>query len=179
MKRISYPLIAVAGVGVLSLGVLGACGISYATASKNGAQYEAQIAATRKKVTEQDESLRQAIIAATGVDTITATDTRHAVALAMRRPGADGAEIVLRGLQGGAHELPKYSPGAAQGVAMALRRYIPVYLALRHLEKNQTSEYSSKLDSGWDGIWLRAAGYPKSPLTPTGAVSRSTAAARK
>lgn len=179
MKRISYPFIAIAAVGVLSLGVLATCGIGYATATRSGADYEAKIAATRKKAVDQDENLRQAIVAATGVDTITARDTRRAVTIAMRRPGAGGETIIMRELQRGAHDLPNYPAGAPQKVALALRQHIPIYLKLRNLEKIQASEYASKLDSGWEGTWLRAAGYPKATLTTTSPVSPALSPVKK
>lgn len=171
MTRINYTITAATAVGVILLGVLGTCGFGYSTAVKDGAEYEAQIAATHDKVTELDEKLRQSFAAATGVDTITAKDVRRALVIAMRRPGPDGEKIIMRELHvgvDGTDELPDYSPAASRGVMMALRRHIPMSLKLRNLEKAQSREYFSKLESsGWEGTWLRAAGYPKSPLAKT------------
>lgn len=179
MRRISYPVLAITVVGALTLGVMVICGMGYVTATKSGADYEQSLAATRQKAIALDESVHQAIVAATGVPTITASDTRYALVLAMRRPGADIEEMVMQALQGASPELPNYPPNAGQEVVRALRRHIPIALALRNLEKKQIDHYVEKLESDWEGTWLRVAGYPKSPLNAPSAASPQLAVARE
>jgi hypothetical protein len=162
MLRIKYSVISAATGGVILLGSLVACGVGYSTAMKSGAQYEAQIAATHGKVAQLDEKLRLEIAAATGLDMLTAKEVRRAVVLATRRPGPEGEKIIMRELHVDLEEPADYSPTVSRAVMVALRRHSAMSLRLRNLEKAQSREYSSKLESsGWEGTWLRAAGYPK------------------
>jgi hypothetical protein len=135
---------------------------SYGYAKQAAAEIEARIDSAKTVVRADTTVLREDLVAAAKLDTLTDGQALRLAELAQQHPGPRGTRIV-------ALELSKHFPHAVvvdDSLRAALETTFKKYrkASSRH-RQNLTAlqgQYNDQLRSPWVGRWMHLAGYPKS-----------------
>lgn len=174
-KTPAIRVVAIASViSIFALTAISAA--SFIHASRTGANLEIGIQAAQDKLSKHEETLRDSLASILGIENLRVKEAKQVAVLASQHRGEEGGRYAVLRLYESYGKLPPVrgkdqfrardvSPQVAANVASTVAQYTAkVYLYQNNLQRMKTT-YAKELDEGWNGMWLKLAGFPKISLS--------------